>query len=1566
MNNVWNNNKRKHKPCHGVVIVPRGGVHDGCTSTPTDITMERFGELFQHIPRLRVIVCKQCATAIPPAQITTHLRVEHPSVPVAVRKQIVEFVNSLLSVAWKPEEVVVPKPAYELVDGLSTYENTFVCRCWYSCRTLYGIKQHCSKEHEWVNVQKRGGDARQKCKQPPNKMWTDNQCSQRLFKAAGWPAYFPVDVSVPKDNASAVFEVGTTELQHQRKKAKEAADEKTIGEGVRCLANAWIEFTGWPTHLLGFSMPKLLHLVRPANGEKEKEEEEAETDEDRGLGDACNAMRRVIQKAFQSSRPEIVGRSALEFINRRETGARTNEVPFYSTQKVRTVRKYSQKLVIVLRYLWRTYERTGIPPYKLTAKQNMLMWMLREATRSTEPDAEKIEDCCLRFWIALLDHSLPEDEYKNGLLSGIAVLGIKPEHHGGGWVPAHEYSQTLSALITTSRALVIYHAHRLRESALKREERTPTTFELIKDMTRRFMTLTEFDGEPSPMNRMLHMRTYAYARAKGRTTAGRVAWDRDRLLIDQQSFTLADLQSMAKGLCETVRLQLLRDVLLLDIDEKGDVRPGTTPLPDMTLDKLTDQPAEMANGWSFLKHPSNQLDRWHDWLFNRVLTETRLRERFVRGVDHTQQPPRIQWRDQAVAEYMKGVRRFKEDKFVLVHISGGAPARGSEITSIQCENGEDGIGYRGIFVHGGMISFSTAYHKGYSFRKRVNTIHRFVPKEVGEITVYYLGLGRPFVNDLQMLHNGVTRFTAFMWEPEPEEEWASKGESEGESTDREESGEEAGRGAKKKEAANPDGFWGTDRTRRVMREQTYKYLGASLSTSTWRHAYPAIHRELARDERVTETLDIVYYDRDPVRRNDARARQAGHSHDTEEMVYGRAMMESPFHTMAEREEFRRVSMDWHRVLGFTSAWDEGRVHPAVRKDMIIEQEKEELRRWAALTNVDIATHFKRLIGRPDAEFRGMQEAGLKAIMQRRLRVVVIMATGSGKSMLFMLPAAVSLNGGVTIVIVPLTALRADLKDRCDRLGIPCAEWDGRRPPYWASIVLVTPESAVTKAFGRFIDEKRMLRQLDRIVLDECHVLLESTARWRPQFLEMTEMTKKGTQVVYLTATLPPKLESAFFDIAGLDARDVVLYRDRTTRTNIKYQVQEYLRGTLDDAISRLVEVKKTEYQPAAQIIVYCRSIEETKRLGQLLRCTAYYKEVGTDDDKARILRRFLRKEETVITATNALGLGLDATGVRVVIHTYMCDLLRQYVQESGRAGRSGLKSEAILLRACWSKKGGGMGKETGRRLELPAREYLDSHRCRRISLDDDMDGRKDRQQCETGEEKCDFCEQYPRGLKRLAADDEYSEEETVQETVQGAKESIDEQMAVMAAEQRRIDIGVRRKTETMAYELERLQTFFDRWKEGCVICLAITGSSEDHVWEECPVVRPEEVECMRKEVHWLESIPFQAYSRCNFCWAPQAICYSWEEKMRTQGSFQLRNRGACQYVDVLKHAVAALLVFQKRACGSWLEGHWGETNMVHSNIKERLGIWFGQKVKLGQREVTRMCVFFYAWGAGQI
>jgi superfamily II DNA helicase RecQ len=96
--------------------------------------------------------------------------------------------------------------------------------------------------------------------------------------------------------------------------------------------------------------------------------------------------------------------------------------------------------------------------------------------------------------------------------------------------------------------------------------------------------------------------------------------------------------------------------------------------------------------------------------------------------------------------------------------------------------------------------------------------------------------------------------------------------------------------------------------------------------------------------------------------------------------------------------------------------------------------------------LDLKPEFRRLAGHANAEYRSRQKESLTAIIQHSLRLLVVIGTGIGKSILFMLPASVS-SSGVTIVIAPLSLLQDDMLDRCDRLGIPSAKWEGRRPLY---------------------------------------------------------------------------------------------------------------------------------------------------------------------------------------------------------------------------------------------------------------------------------------------------------------------------------------------------------------------------------------------------------------------------------------------------------------------------------------------------------------------------------------
>jgi superfamily II DNA helicase RecQ len=170
--------------------------------------------------------------------------------------------------------------------------------------------------------------------------------------------------------------------------------------------------------------------------------------------------------------------------------------------------------------------------------------------------------------------------------------------------------------------------------------------------------------------------------------------------------------------------------------------------------------------------------------------------------------------------------------------------------------------------------------------------------------------------------------------------------------------------------------------------------------------------------------------------------------------------------------------------------------------------RDQRRHLVKTTNMTEA--LQRMTGDPTMQFRGVQCAAIDAIKRGDSRVVVVMPIGGRKSMLFILPAWVGQRGGLTIVVVPLIALRSDLQRRCEAAGILCVEWESHHHPDHAAIMFVTPEAVFTDAFQSFMNRQRDNMRLDRIVIDECHVMLNTSEKFRPRLQQLGQMHRFST------------------------------------------------------------------------------------------------------------------------------------------------------------------------------------------------------------------------------------------------------------------------------------------------------------------------------------------------------------------------------------------------------------------------------------------------------------------------
>ena len=173
-------------------------------------------------------------------------------------------------------------------------------------------------------------------------------------------------------------------------------------------------------------------------------------------------------------------------------------------------------------------------------------------------------------------------------------------------------------------------------------------------------------------------------------------------------------------------------------------------------------------------------------------------------------------------------------------------------------------------------------------------------------------------------------------------------------------------------------------------------------------------------------------------------------------------------------------------------------------------------------------------------------------------------------------------------------------------------------------------------------------------------------------------------MVYLTATLPPRDEARLFHRIRSTAEDVQLFRARICRTNIAYRVfrpevdhqyQISYRWVEAPEVQTFIYHRIRRAQPG-KVVIYSSTVQVVVQMAELLGCEAYH---SKQLDKAGVLARFRNGEANIIVATSALGMGVDIPDIRCIIHIGQPRTMLDYAQESGRAGRDRLCSEAVII-----------------------------------------------------------------------------------------------------------------------------------------------------------------------------------------------------------------------------------------------------------------------------------------------
>jgi ATP-dependent DNA helicase RecQ len=337
---------------------------------------------------------------------------------------------------------------------------------------------------------------------------------------------------------------------------------------------------------------------------------------------------------------------------------------------------------------------------------------------------------------------------------------------------------------------------------------------------------------------------------------------------------------------------------------------------------------------------------------------------------------------------------------------------------------------------------------------------------------------------------------------------------------------------------------------------------------------------------------------------------------------------------------------------------------------------------AKATEVDAA--LQELFGFPG--FRPGQREAVEAARAGR-DVLVVMPTGSGKSLCYQLPALMRTD--LTLVVSPLVSLMQDQVEALERVApgrvaLVNGQQDSRTNRLaidhavsgQVRLLYVAPERFASPGFL----ERIRHADIGLFVVDEAHCVSQWGHDFRPEYFRLADAARwLGAEAILAsTATATPEVARDIVERLGL--REAVHVATGFDRPNLSFAVVDCANK---EAVHRRIAAALSE-PDALPAIVYAGTRAESDRLADRLgrelgvEAIAYHAGLPRDA-RAEAQRRFMAGEAPVVVATNAFGMGVDKADVRTVCHESVPSSIEAYYQEAGRAGRDGKPARCLLF-----------------------------------------------------------------------------------------------------------------------------------------------------------------------------------------------------------------------------------------------------------------------------------------------
>lgn len=320
--------------------------------------------------------------------------------------------------------------------------------------------------------------------------------------------------------------------------------------------------------------------------------------------------------------------------------------------------------------------------------------------------------------------------------------------------------------------------------------------------------------------------------------------------------------------------------------------------------------------------------------------------------------------------------------------------------------------------------------------------------------------------------------------------------------------------------------------------------------------------------------------------------------------------------------------------------------------------------------------LRELFADPKASFRTQEQMQMiDLVLRREHHGLIVIPTGSGKSLSALLPALLE-DDGITVFILPFVGLVADMKKRL--ASYPGIRW-GTFPQDGGDLdnlrlLIVQIENATRESSFNWFQQAASCGKIKRIIVDEIHLTLSDFV-YRDSIRDIRNLTAINVPFILLSATLSPSSENAVCEAVGLPPASVHIVRASTTLpSNVSYR---FRRCVKQDISAQTMDAMQGEFRlkDDERGIIWFNNIFEGETFCSMMKIA--FAKGGLDSDKYEILKGW--QSGTWIGATSCLSHGIDYGNIVICIHYNSPPSMMLFMQENGRLGRDGRAAVSLTI-----------------------------------------------------------------------------------------------------------------------------------------------------------------------------------------------------------------------------------------------------------------------------------------------